>query len=98
MGQAKNNRANLLQLTHPPKKKKKKKATSKTLKIVQIKSTVTFLIHSFLNIEIYIVLINLHCKHIKIGKCCTNLQNLYNFFFFFLQMYIIFATFFMYII
>ena len=26
--------------------------------------------------------VNLYCKHIKIDKCCTHLQNLYNFFFF----------------
>ena len=34
--------------------------------------------------------VNLYCKHIKIGKCFRHLQSLYNFF---LQMYIIFATF-----
>ena len=81
---------------HSPKKKKKK-AANKIVKVEQTKTTIVKLLHFFpFTLFIYRNIhcnynVNLYCKHIKIGKCCTHLQNLYNFFF--LQMYIIFATF-----
>ena len=77
---------------HSQKKKEKKKA-NKTVKVKQTKTIVTNLLQFFpftLFIYIYIYInriihctynVNLYCKYIKIGKCCTHLQNLYNFFF-----------------
>ena len=82
--------------------KKKKKRASKTVKVEQTKTTVAKLLQLFsFTLFIYRNIrctynVNLYCKHIKIGKYCTHLQNLYNFFFFFWQMYIIFATFYVY--
>ena len=62
--------------------KKKKNAASKTMKVEQTKTTVAKLLYLFpFTLFIYRNIhctynINLYCKHIKIGKCCTHLQNL----------------------
>ena len=73
--------------------KKKKKLASKTVKVEQTKTIVTkllslfpFILFIYKNIHCTYN-VNLYCKHIKIGKCCTHLQNLYNFFFFFANVY-----------
>ena len=80
---------------HSPKKKKKK-AANKIVKVEQTKTTIVKLLHFFpFTLFIYRNIhcnynVNLYCKHIKIGKCCTHLQILYNiyyYYFFFANVY-----------
>ena len=73
--------------------KKKKKLANETVKIEQTQTTVTKLLYLFP--FTFFIYKNIHCtyniylyyKYIKIGKCYTHLQNLYNFFFFLENVY-----------